>query len=102
MRRLWPAVFALVACATTGTKFDPAKADQLRPQVSTRADAIELLGKPANETFLADSTTILLWMHSTGTAWGSGKSGYLSALFDKHGKLVRVLQRGGTNLKTSL
>jgi hypothetical protein len=87
----------LSGCASSGTNYDPAKADALTPGVSTQAEATKALGKPNNETFLADSTTMLTWLHSTGTAWGTGKSRYLSILFDREGRMVRIVQRGQTN-----
>lgn len=92
-------VFALTACASSGTNYDPAKAEALTPGVSTLADAKKALGKPNNETFLADSTTMLTWLHSSGTAWGSGKSRYLSILFDRQGRMVRIVQKGQTTVQ---
>jgi hypothetical protein len=92
-------LIVLAGCASAGTNFDQSKADQLQPGVSTRADAERSLGKPNNETFNTDSTVILTWMHSTGTAWGTGKSRYVSILFRKDGTMLRMLQRGRTNVQ---
>ena len=47
---------------------------------------------------MADSSVVLVWMHSTGTAWGTGKGRSLSILFDKDGKMVRLLQRTETSV----
>lgn len=100
MRRLLVAglLGVLAACASAGTNYDPAKADQLVPGESTRAEAVKLLGKPNSETFRADSSVILLWMHSRGTAWGTGKSRSLAILFDKDGRMLRLLQRTETKV----
>lgn len=90
---------ALVSCASSGTNFSQRKAVKPQPGVSTKADAVHALGNPNNETFRADSTVILTWMHSSGTAWGSGKSRYVSILFAKDGTMIRMLQRGSTDVQ---
>ena len=60
---------------------------------------MKALGKPDAETFNTDSTVILTWMHSKGTAWGTGKSRYVSILFHKDGTMLRMLQRGTTDVR---
>ena len=92
------AVLATSACATMGTKFDMTRVRQLEPGISTLADATKALGNPTNETYEADGSVIVLWMYSTGTALGTGKSEYVSILFERERRMVRLLQHGGTTL----
>jgi len=49
----------LTACATTGTPIDTSKVSQLRPGVSTIADAERHFGPPQSTTHNPDGTTLL-------------------------------------------
>lgn len=49
----------LAACATTGTPIDTSKVSQLKPGVSTIADAERLFGPPQSTTRNPDGTTLL-------------------------------------------
>lgn len=100
MRRLPSLALLLLvtACATVGHKFDPAKADQLTPGVSTLRDASQALGKPTAETNNADGTTLVLWQYSHGNALGSASAQRLAILFDRDGKMVRIAHRAETQV----
>lgn len=49
----------LAACATTGKPIDTTKLSQLKPGISTIADAERLFGPPQSTTHNADGTTML-------------------------------------------
>lgn len=101
MRRLalLSALTLLAACVTVGNKFNPAKADELSPGVSTIADATRLLGPIAAESNLPDGTKLLQWQYSQGTAVGTGSGAQLAILFDREGKMVRIAHRSATKVR---
>lgn len=86
------AIVLLTACASIGKKFDISKVDQLKPGISTRADAEKLLGPPLAETFVAGDQKLLKWMYSQGTAFGASAAN-VQILFDSAGIMVRVHHR---------
>lgn len=62
-------IFALAAllagCATQGARMDTGKLDQLKPGVSTIADAENFLGKPQSVTRHPDGSTTLGYQFSS-------------------------------------
>jgi outer membrane protein assembly factor BamE (lipoprotein component of BamABCDE complex) len=55
----------LAGCATQGTRMDSEKLDQLKPGISTIADAENLLGKPQSVARHPDGTTTLGYQFSS-------------------------------------
>jgi hypothetical protein len=101
-RFLIPTLALLLAgCATQGARMDTSKLDQLKPGVSTIADAENLLGKPQSVTRHPDGTTTLGYSFSSvqtdaksmipvvGTFLGKGTTSsveYTGLTFDKAGR----------------
>jgi hypothetical protein len=92
------ACLLLCACVTMGARFDPKDIDRLCVGQTTVADAVKLLGKPAHITYAEDGTRLLLWMFSTGTAWGTGKSESVTVLFSQTGRMVRLVNSGSSSV----
>lgn len=68
MRKMLLATLAgclLTACATTGTPIDTSKVGELKPGVSTIADAERLFGPPQSTTHNQDGTTLLGYGNSS-------------------------------------
>jgi hypothetical protein len=95
------ATLLLAACATQGERVDQSKLGQLKPGVTTIADAENLLGKPESVFRHADGTTTLSYGFSSTTADGKslipivggfiGKGAtssieYTALVFDKQGR----------------
>jgi hypothetical protein len=93
----------LSACASQGTHMDTSKLEQMKPGVSTIADARTLLGEPQTVTRKDDGTTVLAYSFSSskmdpkgfipivGTFVGKGPSQDLEATrltFDRTGHYV--------------
>jgi outer membrane protein assembly factor BamE (lipoprotein component of BamABCDE complex) len=85
-------IMAVSACTTVGNKFDISKVDQLKPGVSTIADAQSLLGAPTSKSEMADHAELLQWQYVQGTVVG-GSASHTAILFDRYGKMVRVTLR---------
>lgn len=101
MRRIWviAAVLVLAACVTVGQRFDLGRADELVVGESTEEDAKRLLGAPTAVTTLADSTYLLQWQYSRGTALGTGSGAHLVILFGPDGRMVRVVHQSTTKVR---
>jgi len=71
-RLLIPTLAALLlsACATSGERVDQSKLGQLKPGVTTIADAENLLGKPESVSRHPDGTTTLSYGFSSTTTDG--------------------------------
>ncbi|MBL0947597.1 hypothetical protein [Brevundimonas sp.] len=89
---------ALGGCVSMGTDYDPTAVDQIVPG-TPMAEVIARLGQPNNRMTLANGQTQLLWMHSTGTAWGTGEARSVALLFDAQGKFVRVVMTNQTDMR---
>lgn len=67
MKKTFLAILAsslLVACATTGTQISQDQLNQLKPGISTVADAEQLLGQPMSVQHNYDGTTQLDYLYS--------------------------------------
>lgn len=95
MRRIVLAgALGLSACVSIGSKFDISKADQLKPGISTEADAKALFGAPvATDTVAATRHDILTWQYSYGTGIGTGGGENLKVEFDQDGKMIAIVHR---------
>ena len=87
---------ALIAgCASVGQDFDMAEVDRLQPGVTTLEQAKEKLGKPQSITTAADGRVGVVWVRSQAVM-GSASSKGVAILFDKDGKMIRVVNRNET------
>jgi hypothetical protein len=90
---LFAVVLMVAACATPTTLAN--KATQLRPGVTTEAEAALLLGPPNSRT-VAGAGTLLQWFEmNTGLA--SAKAAHLAVLFDASGRMVRITHQSRTD-----
>jgi hypothetical protein len=84
---------ALIAgCASVGPDFDMGEVDRLQPGVTTIEQAKEKLGKPGSITNTANGEVGLFWSRSQ-VVMGAGKWKSVAILFDKDGKMIRVVSR---------
>ena len=56
--------FAIAACTTLDNKFDPDRVDELKPGISTIADATAILGPPAFQSPDRDGSRLLQWHYT--------------------------------------
>lgn len=82
------AIAALAGCASQPRVTE--KASQLRPGVSTKADAVQLLGKP-RAVSAAGNGELLQWIDQHGPF--SASMDHVAILFDQSGRMVRVTHR---------
>jgi hypothetical protein len=80
-----------------GTNYDPAVVSSIAPG-TPEAEVIARLGRPTSRTTLADGTTHIMWLHSTGNALGRG-SARTATLEFRDGRFVRVLVTNETNIR---
>jgi hypothetical protein len=60
------AVFSLIACTSTGHRFDAARLAPLTPGVATYADVVNALGAPPSQIYRqADGSYLARWSHKT-------------------------------------
>ena len=80
----------LTACVrTTGPQFDVSAIERLTPNVSTRADAIAILGPPSAVSLVrGDGPELLQWIGTSATFLGD-KGQHVALLFDASGKYIR-------------
>lgn len=87
------AVFSVAACTKeVGSRFEFAKVDQLKPGVTTYAEAVAELGKPTLVQKRADGRTIAVWQYIRGTISGGTARG-VSIVFGAGGVMERVASR---------
>jgi hypothetical protein len=87
----------LCGCVSAGTNYDPAVAMALPTGIS-KAEAIQKLGQPNNITVLADGTSNLLWMHSSGNALGQGRARAVILHFDAQGHYTGIVSSTQTQI----
>lgn len=83
-----------IGCASIGQDFDMADVDRLQPGVSTLEQAKEKFGKPQSVGNYGDDRTTVTWIRAQGRY-----SKAVAILFDRDGKMIRVVSRNETNLK---
>jgi hypothetical protein len=91
------AAILLSGCVSVGTNYDPAVAISL-PVGIPEAEVIRQLGQPNNITVLADGTRNLLWMHSTGNAFGHGAARAIILHFDQQGRYTGMVSSTQTEV----
>lgn len=97
-KKIVAVLIAAAACASSGTRFEWAQVDALRPGMTT-AQVRRQVGTPNSVTTTATGDSIFVWLYSTGSAFGGGKARSFGVLFDHDGKLVRVLNRTQTEVR---
>ena len=90
MKRLtiFAAAFALAGCVSMGTNYDVAAVDRLRVGM-TKAEVIGLLGQPNQVVTNSDGSARLVWVHSTGSMFGSNARS-VGLPFGSDGRLTDV------------
>jgi outer membrane protein assembly factor BamE (lipoprotein component of BamABCDE complex) len=73
-----------------GNRFDTDAVARLTPGVSTKQDAIALLGQPTALSTSPDGSQILQWQYAYGTAIGVGGAAHAAIAFAPDGKMIRV------------
>lgn len=86
------AIFTLAACATRGQKFEMSDVENFQPGVTTYEEVVEKLGKPRSQNFAQDGGKSATWVYARASLAGSESRG-TRLLFDKDGKLVRVMSK---------
>lgn len=84
---------ALIAgCASVGQDFDMTEVDRLQPGVTTLEQVKQRLGKPRRIDNTADGLVGVTWTRAQAVM-GSISTKGVTILFDKDGKMVRVVTR---------
>lgn len=86
------AAAVLVGCASSGHRFEMADVNTFQPGVTTYNDAVAKLGQPHSESYNEDGTKAVIWAYSFASPVGAFARA-TKILFDKDGKLVRVMSR---------
>ena len=90
MKSIFPIAAAaiLTGCVSMGTNYDPSAVDRLRVGM-TKAEVIGLLGQPNQVVTNSDGSERLVWVHSTGSAFGANARS-VGLPFGPDGKLTDV------------
>lgn len=88
----------LGGCISMGTNYDAAAVDQITPG-TPMSEVIARLGQPNSRTTLPNGQTQLMWLHSTGTAWGTADARSAALLFDAEGRFIRVITTNQTSIR---
>lgn len=80
----------LAGCVSMGTDYDVSALDRLQVGMS-KAQVIQMLGEPNQVINYGDGEQRLVWVHSTGSAFGA-KSRSVGLPFSADGKLTDVLK----------
>lgn len=91
MRRILAIALLVVACATTGHKFDMEAADKFQPGVTTEPEAIAALGPPTSQITNPDGSKLVTWSYGKSTPFTSGAK-VLTIQFSADGKMMGVVQ----------
>lgn len=79
----------LTGCVTSGSKFTMAEVQSLQPGVSTKAEAIALLGPPTSVSVMGDGSELLQWMY-TEVVYIAGEGRHVAILFGRDGRMIRI------------
>jgi hypothetical protein len=82
------AALMLVGCVSMGTNYDVAAVDRLQKGM-TKAEVIQMLGKPNQVINYSNGTERLIWVHSTGSMFGANARS-VGLPFGPDGKLTDV------------
>lgn len=89
------ATAVMAGCASVGQDFDFAEVDRFQPGVTTLEQAKQKLGKPQSVTNAADGRVGVVWIRSQAVMGSVSRKG-VAILFDKDGKMIRVVNRNET------
>jgi hypothetical protein len=81
---------AIAACTTIGNKFDPDRVYDLKPGISTIADATAILGPPAFQGTDSSGSRHLQWRYTRISAFSGLSGADIGILFDDAGRMIRV------------
>lgn len=87
------AMLMLTACATRGQKFEMSDVESFQPGVTTYDQVVEKLGKPRSQNFAQDGGKSATWIYARAGVLVGVESRGTRMLFDKEGKLVRVMSK---------
>jgi hypothetical protein len=82
----------VIGCASVGSDFSMKDVDAFKPGITTLQEAETKLGKPMSTGYGPDGKISAMWTRSTGSVFGSSARSVL-ILFDKDGKMIRVVSR---------
>jgi hypothetical protein len=86
------AALLLAGCVSMGTNYDVAAVDRLQKGM-TKAEVIQMLGKPNQFINYSNGTESLIWVHSTGSMFGANARS-VGLPFGPDGKLTDVPAKG--------
>lgn len=92
------AVVVMAGCASVGQDFSTADVDAMKPGITTYQEAVAKLGKPMRTTTQADGQMAVGWSRASAVMGAVSSKGVV-ILFDKEGKMIRVVHR--TELQTN-
>ena len=78
----------LTGCATIGKEIDTSLIDQMQVGVSTKEDAIRVLGKPTILTSSSSGISILGWNYARAILFSGTKASGITLTFGPDGKLT--------------
>jgi starvation-inducible outer membrane lipoprotein len=84
------AALVLSACATQPSTL-LSRAGQLTPSVSTRDEAIAVMGRPTSESAAPGGGVLMQWIDQQPQAAGA-KAVRVTVLFDSRGRMVHIVQ----------
>lgn len=64
------AALLITGCMSVGTNYDPTAVERLRVGMS-KAEVIQMLGRPNQVITNSDGSERLVWVHSTGSMFGA-------------------------------
>jgi hypothetical protein len=85
------AALVLCACATQPSTL-LSRAGQLTPGVSTRDEAIALMGRPASESAAPGGGVLMQWIDHQQPQAAGAKAVRVTVLFDSRGRMVHITQ----------
>lgn len=104
MRRLFAylillsTVLAGSSCAQVGNDFPMERASEIKQGVTTKDEVRRIFGEPVSVSRGQDGSETWVYMHSVGTAFGTGKAKTLGIAFRPDG-VVRHIQETNTRLR---
>jgi starvation-inducible outer membrane lipoprotein len=85
------AALVLSACATQPSTL-MSRAAQLTPSVSTRDEAIALMGRPTSESAAPGGGVLMQWIDPQQPQAAGAKAVRVTVLFDSRGRMVHITQ----------
>ncbi len=87
-----------LSCAQVGNDFPIERADEIKQGVTTKEVVRQIFGEPVSISRREDGSETWVYMHSVGTAFGTGKAKTLGIAFRPDG-VVRHIQETNTRLR---